>query len=286
VIQRIEAEVAPAALAAPEAADAEGEADQETVTPARRRERTRRRERRPIGPTPVATRRSWPYRLGNVALRAIVRAIARLRSEGDFAAIPRTGPLIVASNHASSADPVLITSFLSQAIDRPINWLGKRELLEFGPAGWAFRIAAIHPVDREAADLEAFRSAMRILEAGQVLAIFPEGTRSRDGSLQPVREGAGMLAIRSGAPVLPVAVVDSDRMWPRGHLLPKSGKTVTVRYGAPFTLADELAARGAPTRGRAATEAATHLIMTRIAALLPARQRGVYADAEKGSPTD
>jgi cytidylate kinase len=243
------------------------------------RERRVRRERRPMQPTAIATKRSWLYRLGNVALRAIVRAIVRFRSDGDFGAIPRTGPLIVASNHASSADPVLITSFLSQAIDRPINWLGKRELLEWPPTGWAFRVAAIHPVDREAADLEAFRTAMRILEAGQVLAIFPEGTRSRDGALQQVREGAGMLALRSGARVLPVAVVDSDRLWPKGRLLPKPGKRVSVRYGAPFSITDALIAAGAPTKGRQATEAATRLIMARIAELLPPRQRGVYADA-------
>ncbi len=241
-----------------------------------RPERRPRRERRPIPPTPVATSRSWLYRLGNAFLRSVVRAIVRFGSEGDLAAIPRTGPLIVAANHASSADPVLITSFLSQEIDRPLNWLGKRELLEWPPAGWAFRIAAIHPVDREAADLEAFRTAMRILEAGQVLAIFPEGTRSPDGVLQAVREGAGMLALRSGAPVLPVAVGDSDRLWPKGSLLPKSGKHVRVRYGRPFTVKDELEASGQPTRGRQATEAATRLIMARIAALLPPRQRGSY----------
>ena len=248
------------------------------------RERSARRERAPMRPTPIATGRGWLYRLGNFALRTIVRAIVRFRSEGDFGAIPKTGPLIVAANHASSADPVLITSFLSQAIDRPINWLGKRELLEWPPAGWAFRIAAIHPVDREAADLEAFRSAMRILDAGQVLAIFPEGTRSQDGALQPVREGAGMLALRSGAPVLPVAVVDSDRLWPKGSLLPKAGKRVSVRYGAPFTVTDALEASGLPTKGRQATEAATRVIMTRIAALLPPRQRGVYAADVKKRP--
>ena len=249
--------------------------------PARPRERRPARERTPMRPTPIATSRRWLYRLGNMALRGIVRAIVRFRSQGDLAAVPRTGPLIVVANHASSADPVLVTSFLSQAIDRPLNWLGKRELLEWGPAGWAFRIAAIHPVDRDAADLEAFRSAMRILEAGQVLAIFPEGTRSRDGALQQVREGAGMLALRSGAPVLPVAVVDSDLMWPRGHLLPKSGKRVAVRYGAPFSVVAELEAAGEPTKGRRATEAATRLIMARIAALLPPRQRGVYGSDVK-----
>jgi 1-acyl-sn-glycerol-3-phosphate acyltransferase len=214
-------------------------------------------------------------------LRGIARSIARLRFEGDLAAIPRTGPLILASNHASSADPVLITVFLTNRINRPVNWLGKRELVEWPPTGWAFRAAAIHPVDREAADLEAFRTAMRILEAGQVLAIFPEGTRSRDGALQPVREGAGMLALRSGARVLPVAVVDSDEMWPRGRLLPRIGKSVTVRYGRPFEVKAELESRGVPTRGREATQAATRLIMTHIAELLPPRQRGVYGDPVK-----
>jgi cytidylate kinase len=243
-----------------------------------RRAKPGRRDRGPMRPTPIATGRSWLYRFGNLVLRGIVRAVAKFRSEGDLAPIPRTGPLIVASNHASSADPVLITSFLSQDIDRPLNWLGKREIVEWPPAGWLFRAAAIHPVDREAADLEAFRSAMRILDAGQVLAIFPEGTRSHDGVLQAVREGAGMLALRSGAPVLPVAVVDSDRLWPKGSLLPKSGKRASVRYGSPFKVTDELVAAGLPTKGRQATEAATRLIMARIAALLPPRQRGVYAE--------
>ena len=271
----------PSAAAPPDKAPDAAEASPDD----RRRDREARRERRPMKPTPVATRRSWAYRAGNMVLRAIVRSIVRFRQEGDLEAIPRTGPLIVAANHASTADPVLISSFLSQSIDRPLNWLGKRELLEWPPAGWAFRIAAIHPVDREAADLEAFRTAMRILEAGQVLAIFPEGTRSRDGALQEVRKGAGLLALRSGAPVLPVAVVGSDLLWPRGHLLPKSGKSVTVRYGAPFSVADELQASGAPAKGRAATEAATRLIMTRIAAMLPARQRGVYAPATSEGPS-
>jgi 1-acyl-sn-glycerol-3-phosphate acyltransferase len=235
-------------------------------------------------PTPVATRLDPLVRLGSAVLRLIVRAIVRLQIEGDLTAIPREGALIVAANHASSADPVLIGAFLNSAINRPINWLGKRELTEWGLTGWAFRRAGIHPVDRDAADLESFRTAMRILDAGQILAVFPEGTRSRDGALQRVREGVGMLALRSGAFVLPVAVVDSDLMWPRGRLLPKFGKRVTVRYGTPFSVADALAEAGdAPRNRRAATEAATHLVMTRIAELLPPRQRGVYAGASPDS---
>lgn len=243
-------------------------------------ERRVRPGRRPIRPTPVATRLDPLVRLGSAVLRLIVRAIVRLRIEGDIAAIPRSGPLIVAGNHASSADPVLIGAFLNEAIDRPVNWLGKRELTEWALTGWAFRRAGIHPVDRNAADIESFRTAMRILEAGQVLAVFPEGTRSHDGALQRVREGVGLLALRSGAPVLPVAVVDSDLMWPRGHLLPRWGRKVTVRYGAAFSVGEELASRGDPLKGRRATEAATRAVMERIAKLLPPRQRGVYAEWE------
>jgi 1-acyl-sn-glycerol-3-phosphate acyltransferase len=237
-------------------------------------------------PTPVATRLDPLVRLGSAILRLIVRAIVRLRIEGDLAGVPRTGALIVAANHASSADPVLIGAFLNEAIGRPINWLGKRELTEFALTGWAFRRAGIHPVDRHAADLESFRTAMRILDAGQVLAVFPEGTRSRDGALQRVREGVGMLALRSGALVLPVAVVDSDLMWPRGRLLPRFGRKVVVRYGTPFDVGSELAEMGEALKGRAATEAATRLVMTRIAELLPPRQRGIYDAASPATGAD
>ena len=223
--------------------------------------------------------------MGSAVLRGIARSILRLRFDGDQD-LPRSGPLIVAANHASSADPVLIGAFLNGKLGRPVNWLGKRELVEFPLTGWAFRIAGIHPVDREAADLDAFRTAMRILEAGQVLAVFPEGTRSRDGALQQVREGVGMLALRSGAPVLPVAVIDSDLAWPKGQLLPRYGRRVTVRYGTPFSVEEALGQSSDATQKgdrRGKTAAATRQIMTRIAALLPPRQRGVYGPAVDGA---
>src|SRR6185503_10590875 len=248
--------------------------------PAAAADAPRKARRPPPKPTPIATRVGFLVGLGSAVLRGIARFVLRLRFEGEED-LPRSGALIVAANHASSADPVLIGAFLNAKLGRPVNWLGKRELLDNPLTGWAFRIAGIHPVDREAADLDAFRTAMRILEAGQVLAVFPEGTRSRDGALQQVREGVGMLALRSGAPVLPVAVIDSDRMWPRGRLLPRYGKRVTVRFGKAFSPADDLAASGTSAKGRQATEAATRQIMAHIAALLPSRQRGVYAGDAK-----
>ena len=162
-----------------------------------------------------------------------------------------------------------------------MNWLGKRELIEMPILGALFRAGGIHPVDRRTADVDAFRTAMRILESGNILAVFPEGTRSSDGALQPVREGVAVLALRSGVPVLPVAVVDSDKLWPKASLLPRPGRRVTVRFGRPFVVGDELPGSAAGNRRdrRQLKDAATRLIMARIAELLPPRQRGVYTDA-------
>jgi cytidylate kinase len=231
-------------------------------------------------PTPIATRKTWILRLGSLVLRVIARAIIRIRVEGDLSAIPESGPLIIAANHASSADPVLIGAFLNGRLHRPLNWLGKRELVEMPVIGWFMRQAGIHPVDRATADVGAFRTAIRVLESGNILTVFPEGTRSPDGVLQEVREGVAVLALRSGAPVLPVGVADSDKVWRKGSTFPTPGRSVTVRYGRPFVVADELPESVKGDR-RKAKEAATRLIMSRIAELLPPRQRGIYgADVE------
>jgi CMP/dCMP kinase len=234
-------------------------------------------------PTPIATRKSLLLRFGSLVLRVIARLIIRIRVEGDLSAIPESGPLIIAANHASSADPVLIGAFLNGRLHRPLNWLGKRELVEAPVIGWFMRQAGIHPVDRATADVEAFRTAIRILESGNILTVFPEGTRSPDGVLQEVREGVAVLALRSGAPVLPVGVADSDRVWRKGALLPTPGRSVTVRYGRPFVVADELPPSSKGADRRQTKEAATRLIMSRIAELLPPRQRGIYGKGNSQS---
>jgi cytidylate kinase len=257
--------------------EAEGAAEAEAPAPA-----SRRRPRAVLGairrgrakPTAIVSRKSLLLRFGSWAIRQIAGLLARVRFEGDLTNLP-SGSLIIAANHASSADPPLIGAFLNGRLDRPLNWLGKRELLETPVVGWAMRQAAIHPVDRRAADVDAFRTAMRILESGNVLAVFPEGTRSPDGALQEARDGVAVLALRSGAPVLPIGIADSDRFWPKGSLLPKPGRKVTIRFGRPFVVADAVAGNGRDRRLQ--KEAATRLIMTRIAELLPPRQRGVYA---------
>ncbi|HEX5451910.1 MAG TPA: (d)CMP kinase [Candidatus Limnocylindrales bacterium] len=237
-------------------------------------------------PTSIVSQINWFRWLSGGVLRLLARSSLRLTFEGDPSAVAPPGALIVAGNHASSADPVLIGAFLNARLGRCVNWLGKRELVEMPVIGPFMRMVPIHPVDREAADLDAFRTAIRILDSGNILAIFPEGTRSRDGALKPVREGAGVLALHSGAPVMPVAVIDSDLAWPKGRLVPHFRRPVTVRWGRPFRVTDELPEIASMPR-REANAAATRLIMTRIAELLPPRQRGVYAaDVAAAQPNE
>ena len=246
--------------------------------------RSERRRRRPIEPTPIATYLNPVIRIGSFVMRVVARIFTRVRIEGDLAAIPATGAVLIAANHASNADPVLIGAFLNPRLGRPLNWLGKREVFEWPVLSWLARHGGVHPVDRGAADVEAFRSAMRILEAGHVLAVFPEGTRSPDGRLQAAKDGVAVLALRSGASIVPIGVGDSDRLWPKGRFLPRFTKGVAVRIGEPFRLAEALAVAdpAAAADRRRAKEAGTDLIMRRIAALLPPRQRGAYEDDPAG----
>jgi len=224
-------------------------------------------------PEPFESHIAWWMMLLARAVRVVLSAFVRLRVEGDLATIPRTGPVILASNHASNADPVVLGALLTLSLGRRMHWLAKKEIFDWPIIGWMARNGGIHPVDRSTADVEAYRTARRILDEGQVLFVFPEGTRSADGRLQPARDGVAMLALRTGAPIVPIGIAGSDRVWPRGQKLPRPGGRVTVSLGPPFSLADEVPAG---LRGREAKSAATKGLMRRIAALLPARQRGVY----------
>lgn len=226
--------------------------------------------------TPLEDGISWFIRLTDLTGRTLFRCFTRVRIEGiDRDGLPATGPLIIASNHLSNADAPLIGSWLTPALGRRIHWLGKQEALEWPLLGWAMRQNGVFGIRRGAADVEAFRLAKRILDEGHVLVVFPEGTRSPTGGLQEAKDGLAILALRTGAPILPVGIADTDRFWPRGRPLWRVGGSVTMRVGRPFTL-------GAPGTGadrRAAQHAATLQIMTHIAELLPPRHRGVYLDA-------
>jgi 1-acyl-sn-glycerol-3-phosphate acyltransferase len=211
------------------------------------------------------------------AVRVGLAGLTRVRVEGAIDEIPRTGPVIVAANHSSNLDVPVLGSSLMPKLGRRLQWLGKKELFDWPVVGWIARNGGVHAIDRGAADVEAFRIATRILEEGHALFVFPEGTRSRDGTLGAGRDGVAVLALRTGAPIVPVGVSGSYERWPRGQRLPRPGGRVTVRIGSPFRLADVLPP---DLDRRAAKTAATDLIMRRIAALLPERQRGAYGGAQ------
>lgn len=224
------------------------------------------------GPTPIAGHVTLLIRACAFAARLLARAVTRVRIEGDVDAIPRTGPVILAANHTSNADPIVIGGFLTQTLDRRVNWLGKKELFDVPILGWLSWHGGIHPVDRGAADVDAFKLASRILTEGHLLAVFPEGTRSPNGQLQAAKDGIAVLALRTGAPIVPIGIEGADRVWPKGRSLPRFGGHITVRIGSPIVLD---AVRGSGDR-RAAKSLATDRIMHAIAHLLPERQRGVY----------
>ena len=213
------------------------------------------------------------------------RLFARIRVEG-LERIPHTGAVILAANHISNADPVVVGAWVTPALRRRrIHWLGKRELFDWPVFGWLAAHCGVHPVDRGTADVEAFRLAIRILEAGHVLLIFPEGTRSPTGALQEAKDGLATLALRTGATIVPIGVNNSDAVWAKGRKLPSPfpRRTLTVRVGEPFTT-ESLVPPG--TERRAAKALATTAIMGRIAALLEPRHRGAYAAAvpEEAAP--
>jgi 1-acyl-sn-glycerol-3-phosphate acyltransferase len=210
-----------------------------------------------------------------LAARIGTRIFTHVRFEGSIEEIPKQGPVILAANHASNVDGVLLAGWVLPHLSRQVQWLGKREMFDVPVMAQVIRAYGVHPVERSGADIEAFRIAEGILEAGHVLLLFPEGTRSRDGALQTPRDGLALLALRTGATIVPIGLSNTNRLWPRGKK-PRFWRSghVTVRVGKPFRLADELP----PDLSRKdAKSQATELIMRRIAALLPERQRGPYA---------
>jgi 1-acyl-sn-glycerol-3-phosphate acyltransferase len=209
--------------------------------------------------------------------RTLARSITRVRLEGDASGIPRTGPVILAANHISNADPVIVGSWLTPLLGRRIHWLGKKEMFDWPIVGWMARNGGVVPVDRSGADVEAFRIAQRVLNAGQVLMVFPEGTRSPTAELQTPKDGLAMLALRTNATIVPIGVSNTDKVWPKGRPIPRLGGHATMRIGEPFKVGDLLPPG---TDRKTAKALATDLIMRRIAALLDPRHRGPYGADE------
>ena len=143
--------------------------------------------------------------------------------------VPMEGPLVVASNHGSHLDPPL----LGHALGRPVAFMAKAELFAIPLLGAVIRACGAYPVRRGASDREAIRTATAKLEEGWASGVFLDGTRQANGRVNNPLPGAALLAARSGAPLLPVAIVNSHRALGSGRIWPRL-VPLQLRVGAPI----------------------------------------------------
>lgn len=188
--------------------------------------------------------------------------------------IPQFGPLLYVSNHLHNLDP----GIEFYAFTRPLNFMGKQELFDTPVVRQISEASGGFPVDRGKFDREALRQAEERLEKGLAVGIYAEGTRSVTGALTEAKAGVGLLALKTGAPVLPVAITGSERLPFNGskgktaHLHETDRPGVHIVYGKPFVLPRTIDGK------KISAADATDIIMLEIARLLPESYRGVYAE--------
>src|SRR5690606_14408707 len=228
-------------------------------------------------------RAGFTYALGRAIIGSLARLIYRPRVEGRDK-VPGEGAVIFASNHLSFIDSIAIPV----AAPRPVHFLAKSSYFEgTGIAGAAKRsffeaIGAI-PVRRGAgqAALDALDQQRQLLEEGLTVALYPEGTRSTDGRLYKGRTGVAFLALQTGAPVVPVGLIGTDKVMPKGAKLPSMKERVTVRFGAPI----DVSVHGPATSGKA-RRLATDEIMAGIHALSGQELAGIYNEPVAQGPIE
>jgi 1-acyl-sn-glycerol-3-phosphate acyltransferase len=208
----------------------------------------------------------------NVSLRAVTDMLCRIEDK-QMSKIPLCGPLLLVTNHVNFLEaPVLITRIQP----RPLTGFVKVETWDNPLMGKLFNIWGGIPVHRGTPDREALRSGLKALNEGYILGVTPEGTRSGDGILQKGNPGIVSLALRSGAPILPLAFYGGELFWDNVRRLKRTNFYIVV--GNSFKV------QCIGTRAtREIREAILDEIMYQLAALLPARYRGVYANLDQAT---
>lgn len=143
--------------------------------------------------------------------------------------MPKEGGALVLSNHQSHLDPVLVGS----ACNRRLNYLARDSLFGFAPFRWLIRSLDAIPIDREGLGLSGLKETLRRLRRGELVLMFPEGTRTRDGEVASLKPGFCALAKRAGVPLVPVAIDGAFAAWPRGRALPLPA-AICVQFGPPI----------------------------------------------------
>lgn len=191
-------------------------------------------------------------------LRVLFFILGGLKSVGREN-IPRTGGVIVASNHISNLDPPAVGA----GMRRQVRFMAKEELFHPEICGIFMRCAGTFPVRRSTADRKAIKRAIELLDQGNVVGIFPEGTRSEDGKLREPELGLGLIALKSRAAVIPTAVIGTDKILPL-HAKRFYFHKAKIVYGEPLTFPDLYDA----SDSRQAMEEIGRRVMAAIADLL------------------
>ncbi len=168
------------------------------------------------------------YWLGYHGSRLLARLFFRFRILHRERVI-QTGPVILAMNHQSFLDPPLA----GNACDRAIYFLAKRSLMNVPVLGWVLPKLNVIPVDLEGKDRSALKALIRILRSGECALVFPEGTRTPDGNLQPAEPGVGLVIAKTGAPVVPMRIFGAFDAWPIGGQL-RLWRKITIVVGEPL----------------------------------------------------
>lgn len=212
----------------------------------------------------------WFYYVGRVLIRITLFLFTRWQVRGRKN-IPSQGPVLVIVNHLNLADPPLV----SVSLGRKAVFMAKEELFRSRFSSYFIGSFGAFPVHRGQLDRKALRQADKVLADGLALIMFPEATRSKTTQLQPAFPGSALIALRSGAPILPVAITGTERIKGVTWILHRPRLTVTI--GPPFHLPE---VNDKVTKTKLAK--LTNIIMGHISELLPAEYRGTYT--EQGEP--
>lgn len=172
---------------------------------------------------------------------------------------PVDGPFLIASNHASHLDPPLVGCH----VPRQMRFFARKTLWKNPILGWWMNQVETIPVERDSGDIGAIKRVLQALAENRAIVLFPEGTRTLDGHLQKPKAGVGLMACKTGVPVVPCRIYGSFQAFGKGTSIPRFGTPINIVFGPPIAARDY----DDPAVGKARYELAAQRIMDRIAAL-------------------
>ena len=176
--------------------------------------------------------RSLPNRIWHGLVKMLARLVLvtvyRIRSHGDNF-VPETGGALVLSNHQSNLDPIAIGS----VCHRRLNYVARKTLFRFPPMRWLMNSLDAIPIDRDGSGFGGLKETLKRLKRGEMVLLFPEGTRTPDGEVQAMKPGFCAIARRAGVPLVPVALDGSFEAWPRHQRFPRRS-IIHVQFGEPI----------------------------------------------------